>query len=137
MSRLFAPALLLPTQTLSSPDDRWLRRLYRAILEDALECLEGRGAPSSTGVRMDRERAHRRQAAWEWFMSDAPYCCSFTMVCAVLDLNVEAVRTQLTRRFALAGAPRTGGSHQLPRQTVSSDGHSEPHAGGGHVHGVG
>src|SRR3954447_3196809 len=79
-TQLFAPALLLPTQTLSAPADRWLRRLCRAILEDAVECLEGRGAPNTAGVHPERERARRRQEAWEWIRSDAEYCFSFRTV---------------------------------------------------------
>ena len=104
-TRLFAPDFLLPTQTLPSPADGWLRRLCRAILEDALECLEGRGAPSSMGVRLSRERIRRKQAAWEWILSDAEYCFSFTTVCAVLALDVATVRRQLTYRFASDTAP--------------------------------
>ena len=98
---LFAPDILLPTQMARSATDRWLRRLYGAILEDALECLQGRGAPGSTGVHPGRERHRRRQAAWDWIRSDADHCFSFRTVCAVLDLDVTAVRSQLTHRFAL------------------------------------
>jgi hypothetical protein len=101
VSRLFIPESLLPTQTLPAPADRWLRRLCRAILQDALECLQGRGAPGSTGVHPKRERHRRRQAAWDWIMSDAEYCFSFPTVCAVLNLDVGAVRGQLAGRFAL------------------------------------
>ena len=97
---LFAVGTLLPTQMARSMADRWLWRLYRAILEDALECLGGRGAPSSMGMRLSRERVRRRQAAWDWIMADAEYCFSFPTVCAVLDLDVAAVRKQLARRFA-------------------------------------
>jgi hypothetical protein len=104
VSWLFAPDILLPTQMARSAADRWLRRLYGAILEDALECLEGRGAPSSTGVRNDYERARRRQQAWDWIMSDADYCFSFPTVCSVLQLDVDAVRRRLARRFALGMA---------------------------------
>jgi hypothetical protein len=134
---LFAPDILLPTQMARLATDRWLRRLYGAILEDALECLEGRGAPSSTGVHTERERARRRQQAWDWILSDTKYCFAFHTVCLVLDLDVDAVRRQLTRRFALEGAPRTGVSHQLQRQTMASHAHSEPQAGGGPMHGAG
>src|SRR5262245_10585117 len=81
VNRLCIPESLLPTQTLPAPADRWLRRLCRAILEDALVCLEERGAPNSKGLRT-RERAHRRQEAWEWILSNADYCFSFTTVCA-------------------------------------------------------
>ena len=90
---------LLPTQLVCPPADCWLQRLYRAILEDALECLEGRGAPSSMGMRLSRERARRRQAAWDWIMADAEYCFSFRTVCLVLDLDVGAVRSALQRRW--------------------------------------
>jgi len=104
-----AESYLLPpvSPTGTNPDrtrlvaDHWLWRLYRAILEDALECLQGRGAPGSTGVHPGRERHRRRQAAWDWIRSDADHCFSFRTVCAVLDLDVTAVRSQLTHRFAL------------------------------------
>jgi hypothetical protein len=99
-NQLFAPALLLPTQMARSAADRWLLRLYRAILEDAVECLGGRGAPNTAGVHPNRERVRRRQAAWDWVMSDAEYCFSFRTVCLVLDLDVDAVRRQLARRSA-------------------------------------
>jgi hypothetical protein len=98
---LFALGTLLPTQMARPVADHWLWRLYRAILEDALECLQGRGAPGSTGVHPGRERHRRRQAAWDWLRSDADHCFSFRTVCAVLDLDVTAVRSQLTHRFAL------------------------------------
>src|SRR3954467_15231292 len=100
VSRLLAPQVLLPTQIArSTNNNRWLRRLYGAILEDALECLDGRGLASSTGLHTapERDRARRRQGAWEWIMSEAETCFSFITLCAVLELNSEAVRTE-TRR---------------------------------------
>jgi hypothetical protein len=98
VSRLFAPQVLLPTQRARSAiNNRWLLRLYGAILEDALACLEGRGAPNSGGLCADRERARRRQQAWEWIMSEAETCFSFITICSVLELNSEAVRAALRR----------------------------------------
>ena len=110
-SRLFAPSVLLPTQRArSTTSNRWLLRLYGAILEDALECLEGRGAPNSGGLCAARERERRKKDAWEWIMSEAETCFSFTTICAVLELNSEAVRAALRRR----GAP----SRALPSEPV-------------------
>jgi len=96
--RLFTPAVLLPVQVVSPPADRWLRRLCLAILEDALGCLEGKGSPSGKPYR--GEVARRAREAWEWFLSDAEYLFSFTLVCTVLDLEVEAVRSQVRQRVA-------------------------------------
>ena len=96
--RLLAPAVLLPTQIARSTNHhRWLRRLYGAVLADALECLQGRGAPNTGGMNADRERLRRRQQAWEWIMSEAQTCFSFATICAVLELNSEAVRAELRR----------------------------------------
>ena len=103
VNRLFDPDVLLPTQLGRSTNNNcWLRRLYGAILEDALECLDGRGLASSTGVHTapERERARRRQQAWEWIMSEAETCFSFITICSVLELNSEAVRAKLRRRVA-------------------------------------
>ena len=96
--RLFAPAVLLPVQVVHPPADRWLRRLCLAILEDALGCLEGKGSPSGKPYR--GEVARRTHEAWEWFLSDAEYLFSFTLVCTILDLEVEAVRSQVRQRVA-------------------------------------
>jgi len=94
--RLLTPNVLLPAQVASPWADRWLRRLCRAILEDALACLDGKGPPSNMGS--DGDGARRAGQAWEWFRSDATYLFSFTTVCAVLDLEVEAVRKQVRQR---------------------------------------
>src|SRR5262245_3298316 len=118
VSRLVIPALLLPAQIAHPQADHWLMRLYRAILEDALECLAGRGVPSSMGTRTPYERTRRRQEAWEWMVSDAEFCFSFRTVCAVLGLEVEAVRSQLRQRRWVA--PHTAVSRQL-RQPPSTD----------------
>jgi hypothetical protein len=96
--RLLAPDVLLPTQMArSSSTNLWLRRLYGAILEDALECLDGRGAPTSGAAHPGRERARRRQQAWEWIMSEAETCFAFLTLCSVLGLDSAAVRAELRR----------------------------------------
>ena len=48
---LLTPSVLLPTQVASSWADHWLRRLCRAILEDALACLDGKGPLSNWDAR--------------------------------------------------------------------------------------
>ena len=108
---LFTADVILPVQVLHPPADRWLRRLCLAILEDALGCLEGTGSP---GGRVYRGKAARRaHEAWEWFLSDAEYCFSFTTVCSVLNLNVEAVRREVRQRLAQGGAVLSDVSHGL------------------------
>ena len=91
--RLLTPSVLLPAQVVSPWADRWLRRLCRAILADALACLDSKGPPSNK--ESHGESARRTQEAWQWVRSDVEYCFSFVWVCAVLQLDAEAVRKQL------------------------------------------
>jgi hypothetical protein len=99
-SRWLAPAGLQSVQDDYPPADHWLGRLCQAILEDALKCL---GTPG----RDQRE-------AWDWVISEAEYCFSFPTVCAVLQLNAEAVRSEARHRFA-PGRAQQGGLFRLPR----------------------
>lgn len=89
--RLLAANIILPVQIAYPPGERWVRRLYVAILEEALACLEGKGLPNT---------GRHAQEAWEWVLSDAEHCFSFLTVCSVLDLNVEAVRRVIRQRVA-------------------------------------
>src|SRR6266540_1862717 len=98
VTRLFAADVILPVQVVHPPTDRWLRRLCLAILEDALACLAGKGSPGGRSYR--GEVARRAREAWEWVLSDAEYLFSFTLVCTVLDLDVEAVKSQVRQRVA-------------------------------------
>jgi hypothetical protein len=93
---VFTPAILLPVQVTPPVADRWLRRLCRAILEDALACLEGKGSLSNK--ESDGEVGRRRHEAWRWVESEAEYCLSFVTVCAVLNLDAQAVRRQVRQR---------------------------------------
>ena len=104
INRLFAPHVLLPVQMTRSAANRWLRRLYGAILEDALACLAGKGPVSQPGRSGDGAR--RRREAWEWIMSDSETCFSFTTICSFLDLNMEAVRAEARRRMEAGGQSR-------------------------------
>jgi hypothetical protein len=106
VTRVFIPEAILPAQVLHPPAESWLQRLCLAILEDALKCLEARV------VRKRRVVARARHEAWAWVLSDADYCFSFPTVCAVLQLDGEAVRKQLRARFA-GGVLQAGVSRQL------------------------
>jgi hypothetical protein len=100
---LLTPAVLLPTQMArSSSNNLWLRRLYGAILEDALDCVEGRGVRGSTRGNLTHERPRRRQQAWAWIMSEAETCLAFLTICSVLGLDSAAVRAELRRRVTPA-----------------------------------
>jgi hypothetical protein len=90
---------LQPVQEEYSPADDWLRRLCLALLADALKDLGGFG-----GCGGRRARARYGHEAWDWVRSDAEYCFSFSRVCTVLDLNVEALRRQIVHRFAPGSA---------------------------------
>jgi len=115
--RVLTPALLLPVQTAHPPADSWLRRLCRAILEDALSCLEGKG-PSNNMGRSDRARCVGQ--AWQWVESYVIYLFSFTLVCAVLDLEAEAVRRQV-RQHTLKDKPdRHREVREKVKETVSA-----------------
>jgi hypothetical protein len=97
---------LQPVQEEYPPTDSWLRRLCLAILEEALKGLEGFGG---RGGRIARARYGHE--AWEWVRSDASYLFSFSLVCTVLDLNMEAVRRRIGHRFA----PGSGLQNELAR----------------------
>jgi hypothetical protein len=90
-----AATSLRPVHEEYRPADRWLRRLCVALLADALKDLGGFG---SCGGRVARARYGRE--AEDWVRSDAWYCFSFSQVCTVLDLDIEAARSQIIHRFA-------------------------------------
>ena len=113
LTHLFAADVILPVQAIHPPADRWLHRLCLAILEDALKYPEVHGG---YGGRI--ARARQRHETWEWFLSDADYCFSFTTVCLVLNLNVEAVRRAVRQRVAQSGAALSDVSRGL-RQPFS------------------
>jgi hypothetical protein len=91
-----------PVQEEYPPADHWLRSLCLAILTDALKGLEGFGGPGGSIAR-----ARYSHEAWEWVQSDDWYFFSFSLVCTVLDLNLEAVRRQVGHRLAPGSALRT------------------------------
>jgi hypothetical protein len=112
---------LQPVQEEYPRADRWLRRLSLAILTDVLKDLEGFGGP---GGRIAIARARYGHAAWDWVLSDAWYFFSFSVVCTVLDLNIEAVRRAVRQRFVQGGAALSDGSRGLGQPLACSLGKS-------------
>ena len=112
---LFTADVLLPVQDHHSPVDHWLRRLSQAILADALKRLGG--------------RARDGHEAWEWVRSDAESCFSFLTVCAVLQLDAQAVRSELSQHFA-PGCARQGSSSRLPRHQAAGQHVRREHSNG-------
>jgi hypothetical protein len=98
---LLAPHVLLPVQCARPPVNSWLRHLYVAILSDVLDCLAGKGAPSTLNRGQDKPR--RWHEAWQWVMSEAEHCFACVTICAVLEINVEALRREVRHRFAPGG----------------------------------
>ncbi len=83
--------IILPSQHFGTPRlQAPEQRLMIAVLHDAFDCVEKyRCATSSQGRRLFRE-------AKQWFLADEiewPY--SFESICAVLDLDANAVRQRL------------------------------------------
>src|SRR5262249_40556894 len=115
--RVLTPALLLPEQVAHPPADSWLRRLCRAILEDALASLAGKGPSSNLGKS---DSARRAGQAWQWFASEATYFFSFTTVCAVLDLEAEAVRRQVRQRARQEPLDRHKEVREKVKETVAA-----------------
>ena len=103
VTQVFTPDAILPVQVTYPPAEGWLQRLCLAIFDDTLKCLEG--------------RLREKRKAWEWVLSDADYCFSFTTVCSVISLNAEAARRQLRQCFE-GGTLRAGVARQL-RQPLS------------------
>jgi hypothetical protein len=58
--RMFTPNVLLPAQVLRPPATSWLRRLYMAILSDALDCRRAKGHPAKCAVPETSRAASRR-----------------------------------------------------------------------------
>jgi hypothetical protein len=105
----FPPAIgLQPVYEEYLPADHWLRRLCLAILADVLKDLGGFG---SCGGRVARARYGRE--AWDWVQSDTWYCFSFSLVCAVLELDREAVRRHIGHRVAPEGVLRNDPTYLL------------------------
>jgi hypothetical protein len=102
-SRWVTPEVFLPIQDIPARADHWLPRLCLALLVDTLKCLGSHG--------------RRRREAWEWVRSEAEHCFSFIAVCAVLQLNAQAVRRKVAQRFG-PGLARAGDASGLPRRRV-------------------
>lgn len=88
---------VLPEQFFPTPSTALQSRgelaLMRAVLEDALLCLE------KQFVSRTRQTLQLAREAEQWvWSSDASWPFSFVNVCAALGLDSDCVRLQLTRR---------------------------------------
>jgi hypothetical protein len=88
---LFQPHVILPAQLFSPPKEFTPEhRLRAAILADAVWCVEKYRFPTDARGR----RLFRR--AKQWLLASEPHWpYSFENICAVLDLNANAVRHRL------------------------------------------
>jgi hypothetical protein len=102
-SRLFSAEVFLPVQATPSRADHWLQRLCLALLLDALKCVWTPG--------------RRQREAWEWMRSEAEYCFSFSTVCAVLNLDAQAMRREVAHHLR-PGPARAGGESGRPQRLV-------------------
>lgn len=94
----------LPEQLLPSRSDTWVRRLARAVLNEALISLGGHATDNSgNGEPCDNRRKTRLAAeARDWILSDATdYPHSFVNVCEALGLEFRYFRKRL-----LSSVPR-------------------------------
>ena len=88
---LFQPHVILPSQDFTSPKQfAPERRLMTAVLDDAVRCVEKYRFPTDArGRRLFDE-------AKQWLLAtDAHWPYSFERICAVLDLDANAVRHRL------------------------------------------
>jgi len=101
---IMQPHVILPSQYFKRSESFVPeRRLMTAILDDAVRCIERYGCPTDA-----RER-RIFFAAKRWLMaSETHWPYSFERICAVLDLDANAVRARLLSRQprARASAPR-------------------------------
>ena len=88
---LFQPHVILPSQDFTPPKKFTPeRRLMMAVLDDAVRCVEkNRVATDARGRRLFHE-------AKQWLLAAEPHWpYSFERICAVLDLDANAVRQRL------------------------------------------
>ena len=67
------------------------RGLWAAVLEQAVEDLQGCGYAKNEYLSRSRQLQH--ESAVTWFKSDSQEPCSFLWICEILDLNPEVVRS--------------------------------------------
>lgn len=110
------PDIILPSQVDGIRQDSGERRLRRAILQDAVNCLRGlRSCRGPYGNRSESWVKARLMAEAEaWFRSDeTDYPFSFVNVCTALGLEVGWLRKRLLSGPVVEFAePRTKRSPQ-------------------------
>lgn len=88
---LLQPDAILPVQHFDPPKKLSPEhRLMMAIVDDAFRCVENNRSPKNAqGRRLFRE-------AKQWLLAEEPHWpYSFEQICAVLDLDADAVRHRL------------------------------------------
>jgi len=88
---LFQPRVTLPAQRFDAPKRLAPeQRLMMAVLDDAVWCVEKYRVPTDTRGRLLFQEAKR------WLLAAEPHWpYSFERICAVLDLDANAVRHHL------------------------------------------
>lgn len=71
-------------------------RLMAALLQDAVEIIQGRRVPGMYGDQ--KHRSDPRQEAIDWMLDDDDSVLSFLSCCEQFQLNPEAVRAQVVGR---------------------------------------
>ena len=119
LERLLIPDILLPSQFSQRPTNSPLRRLYLAVLEDALRLVvRGRTRPTDETTEAKR-----------WLASDADGAFSATSICDELGIPLHALRTASLTLVRWRRRPPPYKPHQLvPRYRRGS------HAGGVRSH---
>jgi len=109
---LFQPHVILPAQLLTPTELTPERRLMVAVLNDAVYCLEKYRFPTDArGRRLFRN-------AKQWLLaSDPRWPYSFECICAVLNLDVNAVRRRLQLSPESPAVPLVRGIHSAMRKS--------------------
>jgi hypothetical protein len=91
------------------------RGLMLAVLEEAIQCLAG-DARTTAVRRREREAARARQ----WILTRDPSSLfSFESICAVLDLEADALRETLLRKAEEGDMKAPASSHRVLRRRNS------------------
>jgi hypothetical protein len=108
------------TQSGGGVPDSGSRALMRAILQDAVLCLNGYGTEVKSG-----QRARAAAQAFRWIASrDVTWIFSFESICHVLDIDPGFLRARLLRAAAQGrdgdAAPQRPHENRGTRDTVGS-----------------
>jgi hypothetical protein len=101
-----------------------LRRLYLAVLADAVRCVTGHAYSESSGKHRRRHRAISEKECREWLRSDSDAPFGFLTTCAVLGIDPAwmraGLREWLARRGQLEGMRRSPVHQEQERRIVAN-----------------